>query len=232
MSDVLLVVFTGVVAGCTLLYCCLTGWLAWETRRMRQLQTEPRISIRAEYSTRTASGGMELVIRNEGQGVARNIKFTFEGDPNHFVGSGSLIPVDQIRAIRDGLSHLGPSQRFDIIIGWLDDEKYVHAKQNPWIFHVLYENQIGETKEDHYVVDFSEFDSLMLVDSSPLFDIEKHLRRLRQDFEHLTNGTRSLRVITQTKDEFRAERAEQLAKLRPRHRKPDEDSSKVEQAEP
>ena len=83
VAQVLMVIFAGVVAASTVVYAVLTSRLVTETRRMREVQTEPRVSIRVEVD-HTGRPGYELTIRNEGQGAAKNVKFEFEGDPSYF----------------------------------------------------------------------------------------------------------------------------------------------------
>ena len=71
LGDWLIVAFTFVVAGSTVAYVILTWRLVAETRRMREAQTEPRISERSERRNKADMWDtvrMELVIRNEGQG--------------------------------------------------------------------------------------------------------------------------------------------------------------------
>ena len=210
-NDIVILVFSGLVAASTVIYAFLTWRLVSETRELRQAQTEPRISIRAEFSDRAAHGALELVIRNEGQGAARDIKFRFQGDPNHFVETGISVPVDQIPVIRDGLPYLGPNQRFDMIMGWLRAESFRHASKNPWTFYITYENHLGKPNQEVYVVDFSQFDALIMRDSSPLFKMEEHLGQLQKTIERLVNGNRQIGVITQTKEEFLEKQNQRMA---------------------
>ena len=122
LNDTLIMIFTGVVAVAGLIYAGLTWKLVSETRRMREVQTEPRVSMYLELSDRIGHGGMELVIRNEGQGGAENIRFDFEGDPTYFIGNGQQWPIDKIPIIKNGLPYLGPSQTFRFLLGWLFGE--------------------------------------------------------------------------------------------------------------
>ena len=55
----LIVAFTGVVALSTVVYAFLTWRLVSETRRMREVQTEPRVSVRVEPD-HTGLPGYEL----------------------------------------------------------------------------------------------------------------------------------------------------------------------------
>ena len=86
LGDWLIVAFTFVVAGSTVAYVILTWRLVTETRRMREAQTEPRVSVRVEQES-GRHPGYELTISNEGQGVAKNVRFKFEGDPTYFRNS-------------------------------------------------------------------------------------------------------------------------------------------------
>ena len=187
VSDILLVAFTGVVALSTVVYALLTWRLVSETRKLREGQNEPHVSMRVEFSERAANGALELVIRNEGQGPAKDIHFRFQGDSSYFATTGRL-PIDQLPVIRNGLSYLGSNQRFGIILGWLRGETFRRACESPWTFSVDYKNSSGKHRNERYAIDFSQFDELILRDSSPLFKIEQHLEKLQHSVEKLSRG--------------------------------------------
>ena len=208
VADVLLLVFAGMVAVATLVYAVLTWRLVAETRRMREVQTEPRISVRAELSEQGGHGGIDLVIRNEGQGPAQNVRFRFKGDPTYFFQDR---PVDQFPVIKNGLAYLGPGQTFRFLLGFLMGPSFTHATEAPWTFHTQYENTLGEQRQDTYVVDFSVFESLIVSGRVPLHDIATHLEALQRDVHHLTTGFDQLRVITQTKQEVEEEQKRWLS---------------------
>ena len=205
MAEILIVIFTGVVALCTLLYCGLTGWLAWETRQMRRVQTEPRVSIRLEFNEQVGSGLMDLVIRNEGQGLAEDIQFQFKGDPTYF---DSERPIDMLPAIKNGLKHLSAGQSFRIHLGWLFGDQFTRAIEEPWVIDLCYKNATGKSVSDSFVIDFSQFSELMLMGAAPLKNIEKHLQEIQKDIHFWTTGFYKLHVLTQTEEEYRKERAE------------------------
>ena len=58
LGQVLMVLFTGVVAASTVVYAKLTGKLVSETQRLREVQTEPRVSIRVEADHTGHQGDM------------------------------------------------------------------------------------------------------------------------------------------------------------------------------
>ena len=79
---------------------------------MREFQTEPRVSIRVE-TDHTGELGYELVVQNEGQGVAKNVSFAFEGDPSYFRNSWVIRrppAIDELPIIKNGLAYLEPNQ--------------------------------------------------------------------------------------------------------------------------
>ena len=77
-------ILSAVLGIATIVLAWTTGVLSRETRRMRELQEAPRISIRVEPST-DKPRLLLLVLRNEGQGVAENVQFIkIEGDPTYY----------------------------------------------------------------------------------------------------------------------------------------------------
>ena len=205
MNETLIMAFTGVFALSTVFYVAITCWLAWETRKIRTAQNEPRVSVQIELNNQVGHGGMQLAIRNEGTGPAHEIKFTFSGNPHYFIQNGAGVPVNQLPVIRDGLKYLGPDRQFTIILGYLFGEAFRSATELPWSFDIHYKDRIGKVKSDTYVLDFSQFSHLILSSGDPLRGIEKHLGDIKKEFRHLGTGFHKPQVITQTKEERRKE---------------------------
>jgi hypothetical protein len=204
MSDVLLLFFSGLVALSTLVYAVLTWKLVTETRRMREAQTEPKVSVFVELNDHV-SRGVDLVIRNVGQGPAFDIRFAFQGDPAVFADD---CPLDQLPIIKNGLSYLAPNQTFRFMLGVLVGQYFERAMRSSWSFDVTYGNEAGRSRRDSYTVDFSQFAQLYVGGRAPLHRIERHLEALQRDVHHLTTGFSQLRVITQTAQEARREMEE------------------------
>ncbi len=200
-SEGLIVAFTGVVAVSTVAYALLTWRLVSETSQLRKAQTEPHVSVRVEIAELVGHGGLELVIRNEGQGPAQRIKFEFEGDPTYFVGHGHILPIDKLPVIENGLPYLGPGQSFRFLLGWLFGEVFGQANQKPWTFHVDYEGAGGKRTRSTYVVDFGQFAQLPIGNGSPLAQMEKHVSKIKDELHLVVTGFNKLHVLTQTKDE-------------------------------
>lgn len=187
LDEILMVMFSGLVAVSTIVYAFLTWKLVSETQRMRKVHTEPRLSIRVELD-HTGHRGYELLIGNEGQGVAKNVRFEFKGDSSYFRKSfvfGSLPPVDQLPVVRDGLDFLESGQMLRFPLGTVSPEEYDRAIEAPWTFHVQYENLYGKTGESVYTVDFSQFRG-MVFEPNRLKEIAEHLESISKDISKLT----------------------------------------------
>ena len=209
LGQVLMVVFTGVVALSTVVYAVLTWRLVTETRRMREVQTEPRVSIRIE-ADHTGLLGYELVIQNEGQGVAKNVRFEFEGDPSYFQSSwvNRRPPaVNDLPIIKNGLDYLEPNQLYRFLLGTVSSEEFERAIDAPWTFRTYYESLYGKCKSDTYVVDFSQF-SGMFFESNYLKETAGHMKAVREDLHRLTEGHARVQVVTQSREEFEQRREE------------------------
>ena len=213
LGEILLIVFTGVVAASTVAYVVLTYRLVSETRRLREVQTEPRVSMRLELAQQVGFGGLELVIRNEGQGPAQNIRFNFQGDPEYFIGHGQNQPIDQIPIIKNGIPYLGPGQSFRFLLGFLFGEAFDHATSAPWIFQIDYESLQKRSKEETYLLDFAQFAGFPIGTGAPLVKIEKHLEAVQRDLHSVVTGFTKLQILIQTVEEFRKE-SEELLKRR------------------
>ena len=147
---VMLVVFTAILSW-------FTWRLAVETKRLGRIQIEPRISIRAEWDR---EGAFDLVVSNEGLGVAKNVRCSFEGDNSHFRKTLILknTPlVDELHFIRCGIDHLESGQTYRYLIGGSVAESFDAASKSPWKFRLQYENLYGEKHKDTQVVEFSLF---------------------------------------------------------------------------
>ena len=149
----------------TLALVIATGILAWttwvlsrETKRMREIQEAPRISIRVE-SRNDNSSLLLLVLRNEGQGVAENVQFIkIEGDPTYYtetVLSPDWKGTTELPFFKRGVAQWESGQTFKFFLGSADKNAYRRAMAQPWIFHVQYNTQSGKKICQKIELDFS-----------------------------------------------------------------------------
>ena len=222
-GDTLIVVFTGVVALSTVVYAILTWNLVSETRRMREVQTEPRVTVRLEQD-HTGQSGYELVVSNSGQGPAKNLRFQFKGDPSHFRNSflGTAPPtVDQLPLIRDGLDYMEAGEVFRFTLGSVTPEEFRRASESPWKFTTTYESLYGKKKKETFVVQVSHFEGGVF-DTNWVEQISDSLTKMQMDLSRLTNRTALLHVVTQSEDEFEARREARLKSRKEEASSPEE----------
>ena len=211
LGEILIIVFTGVVAVSTVIYAILTGLLVSETRRMRRVQTEPLVSIRLE-GRHGGGRGLDLVIRNEGQGIARDVRFAFQGDPSYFKETyvGNAPPeVDKLPLIRDGIDSLGPGDSFRISLGTMDRAQFERAATAPWVFCTECKDISGLVLRNRFSIDFSLFRDL-IVEPDRMQEISDSLGSIKKDLNRIVQGRSHLHVVTHTPEELQHAREERL----------------------
>ena len=209
LDEKLILAFSGVVALATVFYAILTWRLVSETRKLREIQTEPRVSVRVERDS-TGFLGYELVVENNGHGVAKNVQFEFDGDPSYFHNSWvncDPLVIDEIPIIKNGLDYLEPNQAFRFFLGTVSSDEYERATKAPWIFRTQYESLYGKRRADTYIVDFSQFRGTFF-EPNHLKEISDHMKSIRQDLHRLTEGYAKVQTVTQTRDEYEQRRKE------------------------
>ena len=148
---------TAILAVATIALAYLTWTLAQETKKMREYQETPRLSIRPE---RHIEMGMRLVLRNEGQGVAHNVRFTeFEGDHTYYTETtimhGDWEGATKAPIFENGVTQWEPGQTFTLFLGGSSKDATERAATEPWVFHVQYENQSRKKICQTIEVDFA-----------------------------------------------------------------------------
>ena len=147
VTTVIGLILSGAMVIATIVLAWATRILSGETRRMREFQETPRLSIRLEKAA-NSSRIFELVLRNEGQGVAKNVRFgEFEGHPIPYsesvrsaIGCSNMLDLPLFKR---GLKQWETGQTFTFLLGPAHDENFQIAAESPWTFHVEYESLSG-----------------------------------------------------------------------------------------
>jgi hypothetical protein len=108
-SGALSVVFTGVVTIATAVYAVLTWQLVSETRRMRKVQTEPKLEITLR-SVDEAIHIQRLHVRNIGLGPALGVNFDFKVISGAAGAEALLSELTETNFFHTGISYLGPGE--------------------------------------------------------------------------------------------------------------------------
>jgi len=106
-AGALTVIFTAIVTLSTVVYALLTGFLVHETRKMRHVQTEPRVAI--IYRTRDEWIALvDIVVKNVGLGPAYEVKFDISSLSGGAAADSLIDELKERNFLRMGLRYLSP----------------------------------------------------------------------------------------------------------------------------
>lgn len=197
-SGLFLVIFSGVVAVATVVYAVLTWRLVAETRKMREVQTEPNIFVSLQSKEEWA-GLIDLVIQNIGLGAAHSLKFELRPDFEYSKG----MFLSEVNFIKNGVNYLAPNQTIKHFLTGLVDNK--ELEKTELVFRIEYENFMGKLYQKEYILDFSEFYGRRRVGHPPLIDIAKNLEKIERNIQLIISGLKKIEVVTFTKKDIEEE---------------------------
>jgi len=105
-SGAFAVIFSALVAIATIVYAILTWKLVSETRKMREAQTEPKVSVTIQPREEWINF-IDMVIQNIGLGPAYNIKFEINSDFEYMKGKF----LSELGFMKNGLKYLALNQK-------------------------------------------------------------------------------------------------------------------------
>ena len=149
-SGAITVIFTGFVTIATIAYAILTWSLVSETKKLREAQTEPKVSAIIQPREEWLNF-IDLVIQNIGMGPAYNIKFQVLPD---FEEEERRFKVSEIGFIKNGLRYIAPNQKLETYLTNLADN-FEEKCNKPFKIVITYQSVVGKTYNDEYLIDFS-----------------------------------------------------------------------------
>jgi hypothetical protein len=182
-------VFAGVVAVSTIIYALLTWKLVSETSKLREFQTEPRISLSVELDQNTVTL-MDLAIENIGLGPAYSIAFEIFPDFNYFKDE----LLSQTHLFKNGISYLAPKQKIRITLTDMADN-YEEKINQSFKIRVTYFDVLGKRREATYPIEFSQYQNVLYSETNSLAKIANNIEQIHNDIHHLTKGFKKLHVI-------------------------------------
>lgn len=203
-SDALTVIFTAVVTLSTVVYAILTGILVSETRKMREVQTEPKIHITLE-SFDFAIHIIRLNIQNIGLGPARNLTF----QPSVITGGESaeklLTEFTESNLFKTGLRHFGPGQ--SVYSTYTDTTQDFEGKLASILsFKIEYKSVTGKQYSDEIIIDISEIKGRYQLGEPNLYAIANSLAKLQKDVGHIVSGFKRVKADVYSSDDRKEER--------------------------
>jgi len=203
-SGALTVVFTAVVTISTVAYAILTCSLVSETKRMREVQTEPRIEITLK-SLDYAINIVRLHIRNIGLGPAKNIRFTSHISSGGDVAEELLEEFNKANFLKVGLKYFGPGH--ELCSGYTQITKDFDAKiASVLIYDVEYESFTGKKYKDQITIDISERKGSTQLGKPNLYAIAQSIEAIEKEFSHVVSGFKKIHAdVYTTKDREEAD---------------------------
>lgn len=191
-------IFTAAVAIATVVYAIFTWKLVSETRMMRKVQTEPKISAIIQPKDYWINF-IDLIIQNIGLGPAYNIQFDIVID-----FEDRNLKLSEIGFIKQGLRYLAPNQKIQFFLTNLTENYEVKIKK-PFEIRITYENSIHKLYSDIYTLDFSQFTGTSHLGEPPLYKIAENIEKIQKNIDYILTGRNKLQVITYTKKEIEEE---------------------------
>jgi hypothetical protein len=189
-SGALTVLFTAVVTISTVITSVLTGSLVSETKKMRQVQTEPKIEITIK-SFEFAIHIVRLHIRNIGLGPALNVKFNQKVLSGGDAAQALLSDFTQSNFFKTGLNYFGPEQ-----------ERYSHYSQmteghdgkieSVLAIEISYESATGVQYREQATIDMSELKGEYQLGKPNLYSIANSLEKIQADISGIASGHKKI----------------------------------------
>jgi len=163
VSNVLTLIFSGIVAISTGVYALLTWRLTSETRKMREAQTTPNVLVTVDPED---FHDLYLVVRNVGLAPAYNIKFAISPD---------LVIIKDYRLskvgfIKDGLSILAPGQEIKTFLYSPSIVELKNQIDTVLNIEILYESIDEKQIRQNYQIDLSQFKGIITVTTTSSYE--------------------------------------------------------------
>ncbi len=205
-SEALTVIFTAVVTLSTVIYAVLTGFLVSETRKMREVQTEPKIHITIE-SFEFAIHIIRLNIQNIGLGPASDLQFS----PSVITGGESAAKLlgefTESNFFKTGLRHFGPGQ--NIYSTYTQTTEDFEGKSSSILsFRLSYKSATGKKYTDEIILDMSELKGRYQLGKPNLYSMAQSLEKIQKDIGHVVSGFKRVKADVYSSEDRKEEREE------------------------
>jgi hypothetical protein len=179
----------GTVGTCAvaLVAALVAYWQLREARRLREAQAQPYVVVDVEPSIVTRRI-LNLVIRNTGQTLARDVKIRFEPPLQSTIDSDGFPPA-KFKALTEGIPALPPGREYQIALDSAVDRAQ-SSLPDSYTVTVSFHDRDGKPLEDlTYVLDLAMFRSAPYVQERSVHDVAEELQRLRETLDRLARIT-------------------------------------------
>ena len=191
-NGAIIAILTTILVLITGAYALLTRSLVNETQKMREAQTEPKITAIIESDERYINW-INLIIQNIGLGLAYNVEFKVVPD---FEEPERDFKVSKIGFIKNGLRYLAPDQKLKTFLTNTGDD-FKQKCSKSFTIKISYQDAVGKKYNEDYLVDFSQRAGLREVGKPGIEKIADSVERIEKNFQSYMSQEANRRDIQQ-----------------------------------
>ena len=203
-------IFSGLVAFATLVYAYLTFLLVSLTKDMRDYQKEQREpNIKIDFQPEEDNMSfVHMVIENIGKNTAYSVKINITPDFEYYAGK----KLSELALITD--THDIPANKR--ISFYLTNmlQNTEEKTQEPYKISVDYKNDKGEPFHKELEIDLKMLSGTLYSAFNPMKDIRNSLDEINKNIRAITIGTKKIKTVTYTKEEYEADKKEELERAK------------------
>ena len=203
-------IFSGLVAFATLVYAYLTFLLVSLTKDMRDYQKEQREpNVKIDFQPEEDDMNfVHMVIENTGKNTAYSAKINITPDFEYYAGK----KLSELPLITD--THDIPANKR--ISFYLTNmlQNTEEKTQEPYKISVDYKNERGETFHKELEIDLKMLSGTLYSAFNPMKDIRNSLDEINKNIRAVTNGTKKMKTVTYTKEEYETDKKEELERAK------------------
>lgn len=177
------ILFSGIVAISTVVYAMLTWKLTSETRIMRNVQTDPKISIYL-CSTQVTKHCLDLIIKNTGMGPAYDVKFIVLEE----FDIKKEKKISEIDFIKEGVTYMPPGYSLEtLFLNFL--ETYDEIIDKKLKIQVEYKNIYNNKMSEIITINMSQFKGRLHLGENPIITISKNIEQIKNEISKIAKIT-------------------------------------------
>jgi len=176
-STFVIAFFTVILALATIALAYFTFMLFTETKKMRELQTDPKLTVYITPSTIEVIF-KNLIIENIGSGPAYNVKFELS-DVFTLYDKREL---SEIRIIKGGIPYIPPKEKYEFL---LTDIDYIKYADTYFTITTTYENSMKQSFSEKFIIDFSLWKDLEILHPKGFNQVVTELQNINKNLEKI-----------------------------------------------
>jgi len=178
--------------------------IARETRRLREVETEPHVEVYL-VPYKGSMNIINMIVKNSGGGPARNIKWKISADFDDL--EIHKIPIANMSLFKV-LHYLPANEKLEFFFGTAVNI-LKEPKLKPIQIKVEYKNNHNSNKKtDLFNIDLEPFEGMQRIGTPPDYEMAKALKQMADDFSYFKRGYAKLKVLTKTEKEELEEQEE------------------------